>query len=344
MSKRGFGSDNFSGVFPEVMEALNLANVGHQQAYGYDDYTDKADRAFKAIFGDDTTVIYTFNGTGANCLALGTMVRSFNSIIAVDTAHINVDECGAPENLLRCKIETLSSDDGKLTVDMVKPLLHSQGVEHHSQPKVISITQSSEMGTVYSVKEVRELADFAHAHGMYLHMDGARIANAAVSLGGDVREFTSDAGVDVLSFGGGKNGMMYGEAVLFFNKELAKDAKFYRKNYTQLASKMRYISAQFDAILKNDLWLERAANSNAMALKLAKELETVNGIELTQQVQANEVFATVPKEYVEQMQKICFFYVWDDVTGEVRFVCSWDTTEEDIDNFCNEVKKILVWE
>jgi threonine aldolase len=269
------------------------------------------------------------------------VTQSYNSIICAETSHIHVDECGAPEKFTGCKLLPVETKNGKLTIEGISKHMYGFGFEHHAQPKVISITQASEMGTVYSVEEIREIADYAHQKGLLLHMDGARISNAAVSLGMNFREFTGYVGVDILSFGGTKNGMMYGEAVVFFNKDLASDFKYRRKQGMQLASKMRFISAQFLAFLENDLWKKNAEHSNRMAKLLEQEVRKIPGIQITQKVEANGVFAILPKKLIPELQKEYFFYVWDENRGEVRWMTSFDTQEEDIMGFVELLRRSM---
>src|SRR6266566_4415608 len=269
---RSFASDNNAGVHPEIMEAIVAANDGHVIAYGDDPYTARAIKLFRQHLGKDAQVYFVFGGTGANVLGLKAATASHHAIICAQTAHINVDECGAPEKFTGCKLLSLNTPDGKIKVDQIKPLLHEVGFEHHVQPRVISVSQATEMGTVYTPLELKKLSGFAHAHDMLLHVDGARIANAAASLNITLKEITKDSGVDILSFGGAKNGMMYGEAVVFFAESLARDFKYTRKQGTHLPSKMRFISAQFEALLANDLWLRNAQRANRMAQRLAREL------------------------------------------------------------------------
>ena len=335
---RSFASDNNAGVHPEIMEAIAAANDGHVIAYGDDPYTARAIKLFRQHLGKDAQVYFVFGGTGANVLGLKAATASHHAIICAQTAHINVDECGAPEKFTGCKLLSLNTPDGKIKVDQIKPLLHEVGFEHHVQPRVISVSQATEMGTVYTPLELKKLSGFAHAHDMLLHVDGARIANAAASLNITLKEITKDSGVDILSFGGAKNGMMYGEAVVFFAESLARDFKYTRKQGTHLPSKMRFISAQFEALLANDLWLRNAQRANRMAQRLARELATVPQITITQQVEANGVFALLPKKYIPVLQKKYFFYVWNEETSEVRFMTSFDTTEEDISKFVALVK------
>jgi len=341
MSKRSFASDNNAGVHPEMIDAVRAANDGHVIAYGDDPFTARAVKLFQKHFGRDVTVYFVFGGTGANVLGLKAMTKSYQAIICAETAHVNVDECGAPENFTGCKLISVPTADGKLRVEQIKPLLHGIGVEHHVQPAVITISQATEMGTVYTKKELRTLAGFAHEHGMLLHVDGARIANAAVSLDASLKEITADAGVDVLSFGGTKNGMMYGEAVVFFDSKLAAGFKYIRKQGMHLPSKMRFVSAQFEALLSRDVWRRGAAHANRMAQLLGSELAKLPQIKLTQPVEANGVFAVIPREYIPALQKKYFFYVWNEEISEVRLMASFDTSEEDIRDFVKFVRKTV---
>jgi threonine aldolase len=341
LSKRSFASDNNAGVHPEVIEAIRDANDGHVIAYGSDPVTARAMALFEKHFGDDVAVYFVFGGTGANVLGLKAITQPHHAIFCADTAHVNVDECGAPEKFTGCKLIAIPTPDGKLRVEQIKPLLHGIGVEHHVQPRVISISQATEMGTVYTRDELKSLADFAHDTGLLLHVDGARLANAAVALDATFKEITTDVGVDVLSFGGTKNGMMYGEAVVFFDKTRAEDFKFIRKQGMHLPSKMRFISAQFEALLSGDLWRRGAAHANRMAQILGSELEKTPRIKLTQPVESNGVFATIPSEYIPALQEKYFFYVWDEAISEVRLMASFDTSEEDIRDFIDFVKQIV---
>lgn len=341
MMKRGFASDNNSGIHPDILKAIHTANEGHAVGYGGDPITEKAVQHFKQEFGDGTEVFFVFNGTGANVLGLSTLTHSFHSVICADTAHIQTDECGAPEKFTGCKLLPVETIKGKISPTGIRRYLHGFDFEHHSQPKVISISQVTELGTLYTVEEIKAICDLAHEYGMYVHMDGARIANAAVALDLPFRAFTVDAGVDVLSFGGTKNGMMMGEAVLFFNPELIKNTKYIRKQSMQLYSKMRFVSAQFIAYFENELWKKNATHSNRMARLLEQEVKKIPAVQLTQEVKANGVFAIVPSQIIPQLQEKYFFYVWDEHRSEVRWMTSFDTQEEDVINFTALIKSLV---
>jgi len=340
-NKRGFASDNNSGVHPEIMKAIIEANEGHTIAYGDDPYTQRAKEKLYEHFGTDIDIYFVFIGTAANVLGLNAATRSWNSVICAETAHINEDECGAPERFNGFKLLTVETPDGKLTVDLIQKHMKGFDFEHHSQPKIISVTQATELGTVYTPDEIKKLANFAHQHNMYLHMDGARIANAAVSLNVSFKEITKDAGVDILSFGGTKNGMMYGEAIIFLNKKLGQDFKYIRKQGMQLASKMRFISAQFERYLTHNLWFKSAEHANKMAKLLEDKIKEIPQIKITQKVQANGVFAIVPKKIMDDLKQEYFFYDWDESQNEVRWMCSFDTKEEDILTFVELIKSKL---
>jgi threonine aldolase len=330
---RLFASDNSSGIHPEVLRAIEAANDGHVPAYGDDPFTASAQEAFRRHLGDGIEVFFVFGGTGANVLGLRTVTESYQAILCAASSHIYVDECAAPERHLGCKLIPLPTDDGKLRPDDITPHLKGFGVEHHAQPRIISITQASELGTVYRPEEIRALADVAHAHGMLLHMDGARISNAAVSLSVDLAATTGDAGVDVLSFGGTKSGLLAAEAIVFFGGGTSDRFPFLRKQGMQLASKMRFLAAQFSALLGDDLWRRNAEHANRLASMLADRVAEIEGVEITQPVDSNAVFARIPTAAIEPLQRRCFFYVWDEVAAEVRWMTSWDTTEEDVDTF-----------
>jgi threonine aldolase len=334
---RSFASDNNAGIHPQVLEAIAAANTGHAVGYGDDLYTASAIRKFKQHFGTNTEVFVVFNGTAANCLSLKALTNSHHAVICTAASHINTDECGAPERFTGCKLLALPTEDGKLTVAQVEHAYHGIGDQHHVQPRVISITQATEMGTVYTPAEIKALGKFAHARVMVLHMDGARIAYAAASLGLTLKQITRACGVDVLSFGGTKNGVMGAEAVVFFDKTLARDFLFLRKQGMQLASKMRFISAQLDALLTGDLWLKNAQHSNRMAKLLEKELQRVRNLKIVYPVQANGVFAQIPRQAIEKIRKRYFFYTWNEEESVVRWMCSFDTTEQDVKAFAKFV-------
>jgi threonine aldolase len=335
---RSFASDNNAGIHPEVLRAISAANQGHVVGYGDDPYTDAAVRRFVQHFGPDIDVFIVFNGTAANCLSLKALTSSYHAVICSEAAHIYTDECGAPEKFTGCKLIPIPTADGKLTVESVRRAYHGIGDQHHVQPRVISITQATEMGTVYKPGEIKALARFGHDRGMFLHMDGARIANAACSLGLDLRQATRDLGVDVLSFGGTKNGVMGAEAVVFFDKKLSQDFLYLRKQGMQLASKMRFISAQFEALLSNDLWLKNAQRSNRMAKLLEREVRKIPQVRVVYKVEANGVFARIPRPAISKLQKRYFFYVWNEEESVVRWMCSFDTTEDDIKEFVRFVR------
>ena len=338
---RSFASDNNAGVHPEILKAIALVNQGHVVGYGADPYTAIMVNTFREHLGADAEVFVVFNGTGANCLSLQALTKSYHAVLCAASAHVYTDECGAPEKFTGCKLLPIPTPDGKLTVEMVRHAYHGIGDEHHVQPKVISITQCTEMGTVYQPGEIRAFADFAHARDMYLHLDGARIANAAASLGQNLRQATRDLGVDVLSFGGTKNGILGGEAVVFFHPELAQDFLFFRKQSMQLASKMRFISAQLGALLTNDLWLTNAQHSNRMAKLLEKEIRQIPQVKIVHKVEANGVFAKIPRDAIAKIQERYFFYVWNEEESVVRWMCSFDTTQEDVWGFATFVAQVV---
>jgi len=341
VNKRVFASDNNAGIHPDILQEIRSSNSGHVVGYGSDVYTEKAKEIFRSEFGPEAETFFVFTGTAANVLSLSAITRSWNSVVTASTAHLEQDECGAPEKFTGCKVLTVDTSDGKITVDLIGRHMHGFDFEHHSQPGVISITQSTEMGTVYTVEEIRKLSEFAHSKGMLLHMDGARIANAAVSLNLPFRAFTTDAGVDVLSFGGTKNGMMFGETILFLRPGLSDGFKYIRKQGMQLASKMRYISAQYIAYFKDELWKSCASHSNSMAKILAERIANFRELTITQPVQSNGVFVIMPHDVAERMRKHYFFYPWDENRSEYRLMASWDTTEEDIDGFIKLLEKEL---
>lgn len=342
MQKRTFASDNYAGVLPEIMDALQKANTGHASSYGADEYTGRAIEKFKFFFGKGIEVYFAYNGTGANVLGLSAMTQSFNSILCSELAHINVDESTAPEKFLGVKLLPVPTVTGKITPEDIEKRIIRLDDQHHPQAKVISISQTTEYATVYTIEEVKAISAIAKKYSLYLHMDGSRICNAAVSLNKDFAAFTRDAGVDVLSFGGTKNGLMFGEAIIFFNKDLAQNMKYIRKQGMQLHSKMRFIGAQFDALLSNDLWKKPAAHANRMAKLMESELRKISSVRITQSVDANGIFVLIPPAIIPELQKEHFFYVWNDQTSEIRLMCSFDTTEDDVKNFAAKLKELAI--
>jgi threonine aldolase len=338
---RSFASDNNAGIHPDILKAVFAANQGHVVGYGDDAYTGSAVRKFQQHFGPDIDVFIVFNGTAANSLSLKALTESYQAVICADQAHIYTDECGAPEKFTGCKLIPLSTAEGKLTVEAVRRVYHGIDDEHHVQPRVISITQATEMGTVYKPNEIQALARFAHEHEMFLHMDGARIANAAASLRQNLRQATRDLGVDVLSFGGTKNGAMGAEAIVFFDRKLSEDFKYVRKQGMQLASKMRFISAQLDALLSNGLWLANAQHSNRMAKLLQKEVSKIPQVKIVYKVEANGVFAKIPRSAIAKLRKRYFFYVWNEEQSVVRWMCSFDTTEKDVRELAKFLARVV---
>ena len=337
---RLFASDNAAGAHPAVLEAVVRANEGHALAYGDDPWTRRCEDAFRDLLGDVTSLL-TFNGTGANILALATLLGPAEAVVCTDSAHIAIDETGASERVLGVKLIDLPTENGKLVPDQLDELAHLLGQVHHAQPGVVSITQSTELGTVYSPDEVAALCDRSHSYGMTVHLDGARIANAAAALGGDVaalHSFTVDAGVDVLTFGGTKNGMLGGEAVIYLRPELARRALYVRKQITQLPSKMRFLAAQFLALLDGDRWLELAAHANAMAGQLHTATSDVPGVEHAGPPEVNSLFPLLDPELREHLRQWSFFWDWDVAQNQVRWMTGWDTTQADVDAFAAGVR------
>lgn len=337
--QRFFASDNSSPVHPAVLSALQDVNAGHAVSYGQDEHTEAAIEAVRAVFGGEADVFFVYNGTGANVLGIQTVTRAYNAVICTDVSHIDTDECGAPEASVGAKLLPVPTTDGKLRPDGIESHLSALGVEHHSQPSIVSITQSTELGTVYTLAEIEEICSCAHANGLFVHMDGARFANAVVALDADPAVMAR--GVDILSFGATKNGIMFGEAVVFLQRGLSDAFPYIRKQGMQLASKMRYISAQFSALLAGDLWLENARHANAMAARLRDGAVSIDALEIVYPVEANALFVRVPKESIPTLQSERFFYVWDAEESIVRWMTSWDTTESDVDDFIALLKRTL---
>jgi threonine aldolase len=336
-----FASDNYAGVHPDVLAAIGAVNAGHQRSYGYDPVTAEAEELFREHFGPDAEAYLVGNGTAANVLSLQAVLRPYQAVICAESAHINTDECGAPERYLGCKLIDIPVPDGKLTVDLLNAQLTGRADEHQVQPAAVSLTQSTELGTRYSLAELRAIADWTHARGMALHIDGARLANAAAGLGVGLAEVTAGCGVDVLSLGGTKNGLMGGEAVVFLRPGLGAHFRYHRKQAMQLTAKMRYVAAQFRALLSDELWRRNAEHANRMATRLAAGVTGVEGVRITQPVEANAVFAIVPADAVPVLQEVAAFYVWDERTSEVRWMTSFDTTEDDVDRFARAVHEVV---
>jgi len=338
--KKSFASDNNAPVHEKVMEAIQNANQDDVIAYGNDPYTHECLELFKKVFHADVESFLVYNGTGANVSAITNLIKPFHAVMCAETAHMNKDECGAPERYAGCKLLPVPTTDGKLRIEQLKKFLHSKDFEHHVQPKIISITQATELGTLYSIEEIRNIVKFAHDNELYVHIDGARIANAVAALG-PINKMLTETEVDAVSFGGTKNGLMFGEAVVFINPSLAKDYKYIRKQSMQLASKMRYIAAQFNALLSNELWINNAQHANNMAKLLEEKVSKIPEIQITQPVQTNAVFATLPEKIIKPLQEKFFFYVWNHENNEVRWMTSFDTDEKDIEIFVDEIKRAI---
>jgi threonine aldolase len=339
-----FASDNAAGAHPLVLDALVRANTGHALAYGADAWTAESEARFRELFGPDSSSLLVWNGTGANVMALASMVKPADMVVCSNWAHIAVDETGAPERILGVKLTTLPTPSGKLVPDQVTELRHLIGDAHRAQPGVLSITQTTELGTLYTPDEVAALCDAAHSIGMTVHLDGARIANATAALGGTIdalRSFTVDAGVDVVSFGGTKAGLAFGEAVVFLNPELAGRAMYIRKQVTQLPSKMRFVAAQFNALLHDDLWIQLARHSNEMSRRLYEATRNLPGLHYDAAPQANSVFPVLPAQVIETLKDWCFFWDWDVARHQVRWMTAWDTTIDDVDRFAAGVATAL---
>lgn len=337
---KSFASDNYSGIHPEILQAIIDANKAHQISYGDDFYTNEANELFRSIFGE-VLVLYTFNGTGANVTSLKCCTLPFQSVICSEHAHILVDECGAPTQSIGTTLLPVRTPDGKLTPELVRPFLQRVGNVHNTQPAVISISQSTEVGTVYTTEELHALCDFAHENNLLVHLDGARISNAVAALGVSLKEATVDCGIDIMSFGGTKNGLMIGEAVLIFNEKLKANAPYFHKQTAQLFSKNRFIACQFTALLKNELWRKMAEKSNAMAKLLEQKIKALPGVTITRKVDANALFVIIPEKIINPLRQKYPFYEWDAKTHEQRWMCSFDTTEEEIEDFVSALKEMM---
>jgi threonine aldolase len=338
---RSFASDNNASIHPTVLEALIKANSGQYVSYGADPLTKKALLKFKEHFGEDSEAFFVFNGTAANVLGLKLLVKPYQAILCAEHAHIEIDECGAPESHIGSKLILVPTVQGKLTPDNIEKKLAGVGDQHHVQPRVVSIAQTTEFGSVYSLTELKNLSYFCKKNDLYFHMDGARLSNAAAALNVGLKELTGDVGVDVLSFGGTKNGLLAAEAVVVFDSGLAGEFKYIRKQGMQLASKMRYFAVQFETLLTDDLWLKNAQHANQMTAKLFSELQKISEVSVVYKPEANAIFATLPKKAIELLQKEYFFYVIDEARGLARFMTSFETVDEDISGFVSALKLSL---
>lgn len=336
----GFFSDNCAGVLPEIMEAISAENSGFTRPYGYDHTTGESKEVLREHLGD-AEVNFMLTGTGANVALIAAALKPFQGVICPETAHINVDECGAPERFTSCKLLSVPAENGKLNPEYITKFAYSVGFEHNVQPGMVSISQATEAGSLYTVDEISEIARITHENGMYLHMDGARITNAACAMGKTIKEISGDLGVDLLSLGGTKAGMMFGEAAVFFNKELAADFKYIRKQSMQLLSKSRYIAAQFKRMFEDDLWLKAAGHANVMAAYLGERLEAINGVTLSRKPEVNAVFAQIPRSAIDEIIKEFGFYIWNEELNEVRLMTSFATEKKDIDAFADRLAEVM---
>jgi threonine aldolase len=337
---RGFGSDNHSGIHPKIFKAIEACNQGHAPSYGTDQISLDCEKLFQKEFGDQAKVFFVFNGTAANILSLQASTQSHNAIIASESSHLNMDECGAPEFFTGGKLRTVPSPHGKMSLEQIQSLLIRRGDQHFSQAKIISLTQPTELGTCYSLSEIKNICDWAHQEKLYVHIDGARIANAAYHLKTTFKKMISETGVDILSFGGTKNGLMMGEAVVILNPLLAENFKFIRKQSAQLPSKTRFLAAQFQAYLENETWRQIAEHACEMAQYFHQELSKIPGLTVTEACESNAVFVKIPKPWIKALREQSFFYVWDEKTFECRLMTSWDTERQEIDTFVALAKKL----
>ena len=334
-------SDNYAGVLPEMLEAIAEANRFHAKSYGYDDFTEKAKQEFVKHFGSDVEVTFVFNGTGANLLGIGCATESFNSILCADTSHLYVDESTAPETFTGCRLTPLATNgEGKVEIETIKNSIIRKDDEHYPQAKVFSIAQPTEYGTVYTREELLAIGQLLKESDLVFHMDGARLFNAAVSLNCSLKEITRDVGVDILSVGGTKIGLLFGEAVVFFDKKHSQNLRYRQKQSMQLPSKMRFISAQFYRLLRDEIWLKSATHANKMANRVFEGVKDIQKINITKMVQANSVFAIIPAEWNKLLQDLMPFHIWNEKTNEVRWMCAFDTEEKDIDEFISLIRKL----
>ncbi len=338
--KKGFGSDNHCAAHPLIMEALVQSNRGHLPSYGTDELCEQAYEMFRQHFGPQTKTYFVFNGSAANTLSLRAMTQSFHSVYCSEASHIYNDECAAPEMIGHCKLIPLTAPHGKVTISEIEKQYVRLGDQHASQPRVISITQPTELGTVYTIQEIKTLCDYAHSKGLLVHMDGARLPNAAIGLNATFKEMTTDLGVDVVSFGGTKNGLVFGEAILFLNAKLSENFQYIRKQCLQLPSKSRFVAAQFLALLNGDLWRTNAEHVLKMARVMRDELLRIPKVEITQLVESNAVFAKIPRDVIKSLRDQYFFYVWDQHTFECRLMMSFDTTVDEIRDFAAIIQRM----
>lgn len=341
-AKFNFASDNNSGVLKEMIEAIENSNRGHEHAYGGDEYTQRALIQFKHHFGDDIDVHFVFNGTAANVLSIKAFLKPYESVICAETSHLHMDECGAPEALTGCKLRLVPSSDGKIKVEDLDRHYIRMGDQHYSQVRMVTITQPTEYGTVYTVEEMKKISEWCKKRNVFFHVDGARFCNAAVHLGVSLKDISKDVGVDVLSFGGTKNGLLNGEAVIFFNTKYSRDFKFHRKQMMQLGSKMRFIAVQFERYLSDNLWKKTADHSISMAKYLRSKLSEFPEVKITQETQSNAVFVIFPKSWVKTLKENFFFYVWDENTFECRLMTTFDTSEGQINEFARLIQALRV--
>lgn len=340
-ASRSLASDNAAGAHPAILAAIERANAGHALAYGEDVFTAAARRRFREHFGEAAETLFVFGGSGANVVALRSAVDSWQAVVCAASAHIHVDECAAPERFLGGKVLPVPTPDGKLTPELVRPHLWGRGVVHHAQVRALSITQPTEWGTLYEPAEIRALAALAHEHDMVLHLDGARLANAAAALDLPLRALTTDVGVDVLSFGGTKNGLLFGEAVVFLEPGLFAAAPYHQKQAMQLPSKMRFVAAQFDRLLQDDLWRDAARHANAMARRLAEALTPLPGVEIVQAVRVNGVFVRFSPDVLRALHDRFVFHTWDEAASIARLMTAWDTEAEDVDAFAAATRALV---
>ncbi|HEY1624209.1 MAG TPA: beta-eliminating lyase-related protein [Streptosporangiaceae bacterium] len=335
-NRKSFGSDNHAGTHPAILQAVIEANVGDAVAYGSDDWTARATASLRSAFRTPGEAFFVFNGSGANILGLSTLLHRHEAVICADTAHIHTDECGSAERLLGTKLLATPVPDGKLTPDLIAPWLEGRGNDHQAQPGVVALTQSTELGTCYTLEEIRKISDFCRVSNLRVYIDGARLANAAAALDCELSDIAECA--DALSFGGTKNGAIGAEALIVMRPDLVEDAPYLRKQQAQLASKMRFVAAQFCALLTDDLWRANATHANAMARRLADGVRDIPGVSVVHPVQANAVFAQLSPRHIEALQGDWVFHTWDERSSVVRWMAAFDTTPDDVDAFLGAIR------